>query len=51
MITSFFRFNLTFGIVAEPHLCIWRADENKMVNSGNAEGVDWCWSVTTRMEI
>lgn len=33
---------VSFGFVAEPHLCIWSADENKKVNSGNAEFVFMC---------
>jgi len=41
---------VSFGFVAEPHLCIWRADENMMVNSGNAELVFMCDDVNKTYE-
>ena len=41
---------VSLGFVAEPHLCIWRADENKKVNSGNAEFVFMCDDVNQTYE-
>ena len=38
------------GFVAEPHLCIWCADENKRANSGNAELVFVCDDVNKTYE-
>ena len=33
---------VSLGFVSEPHLCIWRADQNKKANSSNAELVFMC---------
>ena len=41
---------VSFGFTAEPHLCIWRADENKKANSGNAELVFMCDDVNKTYE-
>jgi Glyoxalase/Bleomycin resistance protein/Dioxygenase superfamily. len=41
---------VSLGFTAEPHLCIWRADENKKVNSGNAELVFMCDDVNQTYE-
>jgi predicted enzyme related to lactoylglutathione lyase len=37
---------VSLGFTPEPHLCIWRADENKKANSGNAELVFMCDDVS-----
>ena len=41
---------VSLGFIPEPHLCIWRADENKKVNSGNAELVFMCDDVNKTYE-
>ncbi len=41
---------VSLGFIAEPHLCIWRADQNKKTNSGNAELVFMCDDVNKTYE-
>ena len=41
---------VSLGFIAEPHLCIWLADENKKVTSGNAELVFMCDDVDKTYE-
>jgi len=41
---------VSLGFTPEPHLCIWRADENKKVTSGNAELVFMCDDVNKTYE-
>ncbi|MCL1793917.1 MAG: VOC family protein [Oscillospiraceae bacterium] len=41
---------VSLGFVAEPHLCIWLADENKKANSGSAELVFMCDDVDKTYE-
>ncbi|MDD4356990.1 MAG: VOC family protein [Smithellaceae bacterium] len=41
---------VSLGFIAEPHLCIWRADQNKKANSGNAELVFMCDDVNKTYE-
>jgi len=33
---------VSLGFAAEPHLCVWRADEHKKANSGHTELVFMC---------
>ena len=41
---------VSLGFTPEPHLCIWRADQNKKINSGNAELVFMCDDVNKTYE-
>ena len=41
---------VSLGFIPEPHLCIWCADQNKKVSSGNAELVFMCDDVNKTYE-
>jgi len=41
---------VSLGFTIEPHLCIWCADQNKKVTSGNAELVFMCDDVNKTYE-
>jgi len=41
---------VSLGFAVAPHLCIWKSDENKKINSGNAELVFICDDVNKTYE-